>query len=306
MELVRKTLTGEAQDKGEGVVVAVISTPSVDRDGDVVEPGGLVADRFMRNPVVLWMHKPDSPIGKCEEIKVTEEGVVATVRFDLNDPFAKLLYEKYKAGFLRAWSVGFIPLEWEPTQEGGRRYKKWELYEFSAVTVPANPEALTVEVRAALEKAVVPFQDYPLDMDSAWDAAKARAQLRKWASKDGSGDKDTIDWAKYRRGFVWYDQSNPENFGSYKLPIAYVKGGKPVAVWRGVVAAMAAVLGARGGVDIPAADRRRAYEHLAKYYRKAGKEPPEFRVYPSVEEVPVRYPEEAEAILEIIEGKEVF
>jgi hypothetical protein len=42
---------------------------------------------------------------------------------------------------------------------------------------------------------------------------------------------------------------------------------------------MAALLGARGGVDIPEADREKVYRAIAKYYRKADKEPPEFRSY---------------------------
>ena len=41
---------------------------------------------------------------------------------------------------------------------------------------------------------------------------------------------------------------------------------------------MAALFGARGGVDIPSADRRPVYNHLAKHYKEFGKEPPEFHM----------------------------
>jgi hypothetical protein len=46
---------------------------------------------------------------------------------------------------------------------------------------------------------------------------------------------------------------------------------------RGVQAAMSALLGGRGGVDMPDDERRGVYNHLAKHYREFDKEPPEFR-----------------------------
>ena len=39
---------------------------------------------------------------------------------------------------------------------------------------------------------------------------------------------------------------------------------------------MAALMGARGGVDIPTQDRRAVYNHLARHYRQFKREPPEF------------------------------
>ncbi|ADU50163.1 phage prohead protease, HK97 family [Thermaerobacter marianensis DSM 12885] len=124
-------------------------------------------------------------------------------------------------------------------------------------------------------KGVVPFQDLPLaDRDRPWDADAAVQRVRRWASRDGSGEKDTIDWARYRRAFVWYDSSNAEHFGSYKLPVADVIDGQLRAVPRAIFAAAAAVQGARGGVDIPASDLPAVRNHLARYYRKMGETPP--------------------------------
>jgi capsid assembly protease len=114
------------------------------------------------------------------------------------------------------------------------------------------------------------------DDSSAWDGPGAEDRLRKWASSDGSGDKDKMDWAKYRRGFAWYDSADPESFGSYKLPHHDIKDGKFVVVLRGVEAAMSALLGGRGGTSIPDGDRKAVYEHLTAEYREFGKEPPPF------------------------------
>ncbi|MEM4189577.1 MAG: hypothetical protein QW544_03570 [Candidatus Caldarchaeum sp.] len=151
--------------------------------------------------------------------------------------------------------------------------------ELSLVAVPGIPEASVQVVESVIhirEKAV-PFEaTKKADEGRSWDRDRAVASLRKWASKDGSGEKDTIDWSRYRRGFAWYDESDAENFGSYKLPHHEVLDDELVVVWRGVAAAMAALFGARGGVDIPSDDRRPVYNHLAKHYEQFGKEPPAF------------------------------
>lgn len=73
---------------------------------------------------------------------------------------------------------------------------------------------------------------------------------------------------------AWYDTADKENKGAYKLPHHEADGN--TLVWRGVAAAMAALMGARGGVDMPSGQRRGVYNHLAKHYRDFDKEPPPF------------------------------
>jgi hypothetical protein len=45
-----------------------------------------------------------------------------------------------------------------------------------------------------------------------------------------------------------------------------------------VKAAMGSMMGSRGGVDIPEADRKACYSHLSKHYDQFGKEPPMMKV----------------------------
>jgi len=69
-----------------------------------------------------------------------------------NTEFANEIFELYKDGFMNAFSVGFIPVDSEPMEKdsdsvwGAKRFLKWELLEYSAVPVPANPEALALAV----------------------------------------------------------------------------------------------------------------------------------------------------------------
>ena len=196
---------------------------------------------------------------------------------------------------MNMFSAGFIPLliSREPVLPGqtGPTYKEVELIETACVPVGSNRDALQRAFKDWFtsekffdtlddpeldleQKGVIPFQDLPLDTDSAWDASGAKVRLQKWASSDGTGDKDKIDFAKYRRGFCAVREGGAsDNLGTYMLPIADVKNGTLTAIFRGIVAVMGVLNGARGGADISDEDRRRVYNtHVRRYYRKAGRE----------------------------------
>ena len=124
----------------------LISTSNVDRDQDVIEPSGGVFTAYMRNPVVAWQHlREDSmPIGSTLRLDVEPEGIRATWRWLEGDPLADRVRNAYAQGVVRAASIGFMPLAWEPLPSGGRRYTKWELTEWSLCAVPSNREAVRV------------------------------------------------------------------------------------------------------------------------------------------------------------------
>lgn len=126
------------------------------------------------------------------------------------------------------------------------------------------------------EKGIGGNRNLPLNAGIPWDATAAVKRIRSWAGGPG---KDDVDFTKYRQAFVWFNSADPNIFGSYKLPFADVIGGMLKAKWGGVFRAMGAVLGARGGVAIPAADKKRAYNFLASYYKKFDKPVPDFKDY---------------------------
>jgi hypothetical protein len=88
-------------------------------------------------------------------------------------------------------------------------------------------------------------------------------------------------WEAVATAHAWWDSATDDNDpprqkGAYKLPHHELVDGRLKVVWRGVVAAMTVVNGARGGVDIPASDLRRVYDHLADHYRQFDEEPPDY------------------------------
>lgn len=151
-------------------VVATISTTSVDRDGDVLLPSGINFSDFLKNPVVLFGHRSDQvPIGKALGIQKTSGGVVAEVEFasrpeshpESVEWVPDTIHSLFKQGVLRAFSVGFqVPKDGmrEATrkdkgkfgQDVQRVISKWNLLEFSVVTIPANQDALVQSVSKGL------------------------------------------------------------------------------------------------------------------------------------------------------------
>jgi ATP-dependent protease ClpP protease subunit len=111
------------------------------------------------------------------------------------------------------------------------------------------------------ENATSKFQDFPM-VDQAWDGAAAVTRVRRFLGAEDEPNND------YKKAFFWYNSEESENFGAYKLPFVDVVDGRLVANVRAVNAANAAMAGARGGVNIPAADRPRVQSHIDRYRDK--------------------------------------
>ncbi|MBN1253984.1 MAG: hypothetical protein JXA50_01755 [Deltaproteobacteria bacterium] len=141
----------------------------------------------------------------------------------------------------------------------------------------------------AEEKKVIPYKEAPkADEGDKWDGPKEVA---------------AADVADLKVMCTWYDDEKPDIKGSYKLPHQRQKD--KYVVWNGVKAAMAALLGARGGVKIPDDDRKAVYDHLAKHYKQFDKTPPEFKDYTEDELrelFPEVYEEKIQGELEETEG----
>ena len=121
-----------------------ISSSAVDRDGDIIEPSGLDATHYLKNPVVLFGHDHYAlPIARTQSLTADGHGIRAKFSWLENDPDAARVRNAFDQGVLNAASIGFLPVEWEDLKGSyGRRYTKWQLLEWSIVPVPSNPEAI--------------------------------------------------------------------------------------------------------------------------------------------------------------------
>lgn len=118
----------------------VFSTAHEDRHGDIVKQEWDLK-HFKKNPVFLNSHNYDGIehiIGKIHNTKADDRQLEGDIEFFLDNPVGVLAQKAVEGGFLNTTSVGFIPKEFD---DKGTILKS-ELLEVSAVSVPANPEAL--------------------------------------------------------------------------------------------------------------------------------------------------------------------
>ena len=136
-----KTL-GETEDGGVDIKGSA-STNALDRAGDIIESdawtkGGL--ENYKGNPIILFNHNYDKPIGRAKDLKVTENGleISAKISKGAGDNVTQLI----KDGVLGAFSVGFKVKDADyMTETDGYKIKDAELFEVSVVSVPCNQGA---------------------------------------------------------------------------------------------------------------------------------------------------------------------
>jgi HK97 family phage prohead protease len=144
--LLRKTHVAEDTD-GRSFV---LSDESVDRMGDVVRVSGWSnLDQFAKNPVALFQHRSDFPIGKWSDLRIDKnrKALIGELEFAPAGTSARIdeLRALHAAGILRAVSVGFRAIESRPLKTGsGIEFLKQELVECSLCAVPANPNSLAI------------------------------------------------------------------------------------------------------------------------------------------------------------------
>lgn len=136
---------------GDGVYEFVASDETIDRYGDIVRASGWELKNYKKNPIVLFGHQHDNPVGKA--IKTWVDGTKLMVQIKLaaegTSTFIDTLRKLVDQDIVRAVSVGFRPTtkpnylrDAENDRITGLEFIGQELLENSLVTVPANPMAL--------------------------------------------------------------------------------------------------------------------------------------------------------------------
>ena len=161
LPFIRKFYVSEKSEvnEDERTVTARVSTNDRDRDGEVVDAKGIDFSAYEKNAVLLWSHRySDPPIGKALWTKSDDSGLIVKFEF-AKTQFADEIYQLYKGKFLNAFSIGFIPLDFDTET---KTHKKISLLEVSAVPVPANENAVVME---AYQKGIIKSKRLKEDLE---------------------------------------------------------------------------------------------------------------------------------------------
>ena len=152
-------------DDEKYIIKGIFSTGGEDRHGEIIDQAGWDTKDYMTNPVILFAHDQWTPaIGKAVELGVDGNGNLAgAIQFAAEEfELAKTIFNLYKNGFMRAFSVGFMNNKYEVNEDDETLIlKENTLYEISCVNVPANAMALanskgidTKPIKQAIKKSI--------------------------------------------------------------------------------------------------------------------------------------------------------
>jgi len=137
------TFKAAESDDGSVMIRGMASTADFDRAGDTISAeawtkGGL--QNFEKNPIILFNHDYDRPIGRATGMKAGPNGLELECKISKNAPGN--VAELVKDGVLGAFSVGFKVKDADYIKEtDGLMIKDAELFEVSVVSVPCNQSA---------------------------------------------------------------------------------------------------------------------------------------------------------------------
>lgn len=154
MKLAYSLLSVKAFNEDQWTLEGIATTPTPDRVDDVVEPKGA---QFTLPVPFLWQHDKQQPIGQVTDAVVTDAGIQVKVQLTKPDQVEseelkkrlQTAWDSIKTGLVRGLSIGFRGLEVADIQgTWGYKFIKWDWYELSAVTIPANQEATITGIKS--------------------------------------------------------------------------------------------------------------------------------------------------------------
>lgn len=165
----------------------VVTSDTVDRDQERVIPRAFEKHikLYDENPVVLWSHRHDIPaVARMISRSFTDQTFEVKNKFAVDTtPLATELWKLYSADppFMRAVSVGFIPLDWTLDPEhklpdqAGRTFTEAELLEHSLVNVGSNRQALSKAYKSEQDTTLKKVLERLIEQPSAYEGCEHKA-----------------------------------------------------------------------------------------------------------------------------------
>lgn len=162
------TIKSVTDTDDERIITGIATTPSTDRDDDILEPAGA---KFNLPIPLLWQHNHNQPIGEVIQATITDKGIEIVAKIAKIADDGKLkerideAWQSIKSGLIKGLSVGFKIKEYSYIENSwGLHIKEWEWWELSIVTIPANADAVITsvkQIKSAFDRQNLPPLDAP-------------------------------------------------------------------------------------------------------------------------------------------------
>jgi HK97 family phage prohead protease len=125
----------------------------VDRGKDYIGKKAWNLVNYEKNPVILFNHDKEKPIGRALGVEATDDGLYIKAKISKSkDPMVSYVRDMIKEGILNAFSVGFDAKEEGKDAKGINEITQAELYEVSVVSLPMNQDSIFTLTTKDLKK----------------------------------------------------------------------------------------------------------------------------------------------------------
>ena len=169
--------------------------------------------RLNNGAPLLYNHNPDSLLGMVERAYIGGNKVFVKVRFSSNDDFADRIYKDILDGLIKNVSIGYQIMEFEDKTENGinnRYVTKWEIYEASIVSIPADNSVgirninLTLHKdkktmkrnKKQIEKEIEKETEIEVENQDVQPEKETEIEVEKQVVEDENGETEQIDFDK--------------------------------------------------------------------------------------------------------------
>lgn len=191
-------------------IAGYANTTAKDRAGDVITAHAWAkgVENFRRNPVLLYQHKHDCPIGKVNSIKVDKKGIFVEASVSEAAEKTQGVQTLIKDGALKSFSVGFRVKDGNYNREDDTMtITDVELLEVSVVSVPCNQDSLF-----SLAKSFDSDDERKNFLNQFTDKEETKAHIKAGITDMSAGHYHTLEVDENGDGVTTYASHNENHF----------------------------------------------------------------------------------------------
>ena len=199
--------TKAASRKSKNLKIAgYANTTAKDRANDVVtaEAWAKGVDNYRKNPVLLYQHKHENPIGRVENIRVDKKGIFVEAAVSEAAEKNHGVQTLIKDGALKSFSVGFRVKDGKYNREDDSMLiTDVELLEISVVSVPCNQDSL-FSIRKSFETDSE-YEEFKKSLKEASDEEiKMMRKIKAGITDMSDGHYHTVEMDENGNGVTTY------------------------------------------------------------------------------------------------------